>query len=83
MKAGIGFARFGNSRRGETELRRALEIAVAHDLHELVFRIEPVLNGINKCGAPEEVESAAPCAPYSHESLSEVSASLAALGAVG
>lgn len=81
MKAGIGFARFGNSRRAETELRRALEIAVAHELHELVFRIEPILAAINECGAPEEVESAAPSADYPNELLNGVTASLAALGA--
>ncbi len=80
MKAGIGFARFGNSRRAESELRRALEIATAHDLHELVFRIEPILKGINECGAFEEIESAAHNAACPHESLSEVSASLATLG---
>ena len=76
MKAAIGFVRFGNARRGENELRRALEIAVAHELHELVFRIEPILAGINECGAPDEVESAA----YPIDLLNEVSASLATLG---
>ncbi len=83
MKAGIGFARFGNSRRAETELRRALEIATAHELHELVFRIEHILTGIKNCGAPEEVESAARPAAYPDERLNEVSASLAALGTSG
>jgi tetratricopeptide (TPR) repeat protein len=79
MKEGIAFARFGNSRRAETELRRSLEIAMAHELHELVFRIEPILAGIKECGAPEEVESAAQPDPYPNEQLNEVSASLAAL----
>ena len=81
LKAGIGFARFGNVRRAETELLRALEIATAHELHELAFRIEPILNGINECGAPEELESAAPSPAFRSESLREVSASLATLGA--
>jgi hypothetical protein len=80
MKAGIGFARFGNYRRSENELRQAHEIATAHGLHELVFRIEPILAGSKDCGAPEEVESAAPAPAYPSESLSEVSASLATLG---
>ncbi len=80
MKAGIGFARFGNSRRAENELRKALEIATAHDLHELVFRIEPILAGAKDCGAPEHVESAAPEIDHVIESLKEVSASLATLG---
>jgi len=80
MKAGVGFARFGNYRRAESELRQAHEIATAHGLHELVFRIEPILKGSKGCGAPEEVESAAPAPAYPSKSLEEVSASLATLG---
>jgi len=80
MKAGIGFARFGNVKRGENELRHALEIATAHGLNELVFRIEPILSGAKDCGAPEYVESAASAPAYPSESLKEVSASLATLG---
>jgi tetratricopeptide (TPR) repeat protein len=80
MKAGIGFARFGNVRRAELELRQALEIATAHGLHELVFRIEPIFGGLKECGAPEYVESAAPAPAYPSESLNELSASLATLG---
>ena len=80
LKAGIGFARFGNERRAENELRKSLEIATAHGLNELVFRIEPILAGAKGCGAPDEVESAAPEDSYSIESLKEVSASLALLG---
>jgi hypothetical protein len=80
LKAGIGFARFGNVRRADAELRHALEIATAHDLNELVFRIEPILAGSKDCGAPEYVESAAPAPAYPSASLQEVSASLATLG---
>ena len=80
MKAGIGYARFGNSRRAGNELRHAYEIATAHGLHELVFRIEPILNGSKDCGAPEHVESAAPAPAYPSEALQEVSASLATFG---
>jgi len=80
MKAGIGYARFGNARKAETQLRQALEIATAHGLHEAVFRIEPILAGATDCGAPEQVESAAPEHSYDIESLKEVSASLAMLG---
>jgi tetratricopeptide (TPR) repeat protein len=79
LKAGIGFARFGNCRRAEGELRQALEIAVAHELHELVFRIERILGGVNECGAPDEAESAAVEATRRTESLRDLSASLAAL----
>jgi tetratricopeptide (TPR) repeat protein len=80
MKAGIGYARFGNTRKSENQLRQALEIATAHGLHELVFRIEPILASAMECGAPEHVESAAPENSYQIESLKEVSASLAMLG---
>jgi len=80
MKAGIGYARFGHSRRAENELRHAHEIATAHGLHELVFRIEPILNGSKDCGAPEHAESAAPAPAYPSEALQEVSASLATFG---
>lgn len=82
MKAGIGYARFGNARKSDTQLRQALEIATAHGLHEVVFRIEPILAGAKDCGAPEHVESAAPENSYDVESLKEVSASLAMLGTV-
>jgi len=81
LKAGIGFARFGNARRAESELRKSLEIATAHGLNELVFRIEPMLTGAKDCGAPEHVESAAPENSFEIESLKQVSASLAMLGA--
>jgi tetratricopeptide (TPR) repeat protein len=80
MKAGIGYARFGNPRRAENELRQALEIATAHGLHEFVFRIEPILARAKECGASEYVESAAPEVVHHSESLKEVSASLATLG---
>ena len=80
LKAGIGYARFGNERRAENELRKSLEIATAHGLNELVFRIEPILAGAKECGAPEHVESAAPEFAYDIASLKEVSASLATLG---
>jgi tetratricopeptide (TPR) repeat protein len=79
MKAGIGYARFGNARRAENELRKSLEIATAHGLNELVFRIEPILAGAKDCGAPDHVESAAPEFGSGIESLREVTASLATL----
>jgi len=72
MKAGIGYARFGNAKKSEAQLRQALEIAVAHDLHELVFRIEPILADAKECGAPEQVESAAPEFACDTASLKEV-----------
>ncbi len=80
LKAGIGYARFGNMRRAENELRKSYEIALAHDLNELVFHVEGILTGLNGCGAPEYTESAASTTVIQSDSLKEVSASLAALG---
>ena len=79
LKSGIGFARFGNLRRAETEMRHAHEIALAHELHELVFRVEGILAGLKECGASEYIESAASDIVIQSEALREVSASLASL----
>lgn len=79
MKSGVGYARFGNLRRAESELRQSYEIALAHGLHELEFRIERILGGLKECGAPDRVESAAADTAVQSDSLREVSASLAAL----
>lgn len=79
LKAGLGLARFGNRHRAEQELRRAHEIAIAHGLHELVFRIERMRNGLQDCRAPEDLESTTAESDGNKEALREVSASLAAL----
>jgi len=79
LKAGIGFARFENCRRAEIEFQRAHVIAIAHELHELVFRIERLSAGLNDCGAHEFVESAELTNVVRTESVREVSASLSAL----
>ncbi len=79
LKAGIGFARFENCRRAEIEFRRAHEIAVAHDLHEMVFRIERLSAGLKDCGAPEFIESAELTNAARTESVREVSESLSML----
>jgi hypothetical protein len=80
LKAGIGLARFGSYGRAEKELRRALEIATAHGLHEFVFRIERIESGLRDCCAPhnESAESEPVTAPT--EALRELSVSLASLG---
>src|SRR6266550_98612 len=82
LKAGIGLARFGNYARAEQELRRGLEIATAHGLHEFVFKIERIHSGLRDCDAPDHFESttseAAPAVTVPR-ALREVSASLAAL----
>jgi tetratricopeptide (TPR) repeat protein len=80
LNAGIGYGRFENTRRARAELERALDIATAHGLHELEFRIERILNSANDCGAPDDAEGAAPLLENQNASLRELSASLAALG---
>jgi tetratricopeptide (TPR) repeat protein len=80
LKAGIGFARFENFGRAEQELRRALEIATTHDLHEFVFRIERVISGLQDCPTPDALEATAPEPADTTEALREVSLSLAAFG---
>jgi tetratricopeptide (TPR) repeat protein len=80
LKAGIGFARFESFARAEQELRKALDVAATHGLHEKVYRIETMLHGLQDCMA---IEDAVPTIPEPIEitaALREVSASLAALG---
>jgi len=78
LKTGIGFARFENYGRAEQELRRALEIATTHDLHEFVFRIERLLDGLRECVSLDDIETTVPEPADANEALREVSASLAA-----
>jgi tetratricopeptide (TPR) repeat protein len=79
LKVAIGLARFGNRAKAEAHARTALEIASAHGLHELVFRIEQISHGLRECGAPDQVEGTAAEPAQWSEALREVSASLAAL----
>jgi hypothetical protein len=81
FKVGIGLARFGNYVKAEAQMRQALEIATAHGLHEFVFRIERIKNGLRECEALANIESAAAEPAKWTEQLREVSASLAALSA--
>jgi tetratricopeptide (TPR) repeat protein len=81
LKAGIGLARFGNYRRADAEMGRALDIAIAHELHEMVFRVERIKSGLQDCEALAQVESHAAEPAVWTEALREVSASLAALTA--
>lgn len=77
LKVGVGLARFGNFVRAATNARQALEIASAHGLHELVFRIERIINGLQVCEAPEEARLG-PEPIVQSDALREVRASLAA-----
>ena len=49
LKAGIGRARFGQFDRAEELLGKALETAESAGLHEFVFRIERIKNGLREC----------------------------------
>jgi len=81
LKVGMGLARFDSYAKAESNLRRAHEIATAHGLHELVFRIERVSNGLRDCETLDEIESTRAEPVMTNEALREVCASLAALGA--
>jgi tetratricopeptide (TPR) repeat protein len=81
LKVGIGLARFGNFAKAQTNLRHALEIATAHDLNEMVFRIERISEGLRECEAPDDIENAPAEPRLQSDALREVSASLAALSA--
>jgi tetratricopeptide (TPR) repeat protein len=83
LKVGIGLARFGNFRKATTELQAALEIAAAHGLHELVFRVERITSGLRDWDTLAECERIAATEPVVRsEALREVSASLASLAPV-
>jgi tetratricopeptide (TPR) repeat protein len=80
FKVGVGLARFGSVVKAETNVRHALEVASAHDLHEMVHRVERILEGLRGCEAPEEARP--PAEPVVQtDALREVRTSLAALGA--
>jgi len=80
LKVGIGLARFGNFRKAEAELQSALEIASAHGLHELAFRVERISNGLRDWESLAECEPVAAAEPVLRtEALREVRASLASL----
>jgi tetratricopeptide (TPR) repeat protein len=80
LKVGIGLARFENYRKAETEMRIALEIASAHGLHELEFRIARIRQGLRDCEAMLECGRIAGAEPIERtEALRDVSASLASL----
>ena len=78
LKCGIGEARFGLLRRSQASLTRALKVAEGAGLHEFVFKIERIKNGLRAC---EEVSAETPFAdaePVTQsEAMREVSASLA------
>jgi tetratricopeptide (TPR) repeat protein len=80
LKTGIGLARFGQLDRAEASLEVALRMAEQARLHEFVFRIERIKNGLRACTEPVDVPHLATAAPESQEeAVREVSAQLAEL----
>ena len=62
-------------------MQQALEIASAHELHDVVYKVERIKNGLRECEALEHIESTVAEPVTWTEQLREVSASLAALSA--
>ena len=80
LKMGIGRARFGQFDRAEELLTKALRAAEAAGLHEFVFRIERVKNGLRGCQRELAAETKVVEAPeFGTDAVREVSASLARL----
>lgn len=80
LKQGIGHARFGNFRRAETLMEKAMEVASAGGLHEFEFLIERIQGGLRDCEKTLPVEAQAGAEPVVQTAaLREVSASLAQL----
>jgi len=73
LKAGIGWARFGQFARGERVLTSALEIADDGGLHEFAFRIDRIRAGLRDC------QEAAAEPVVETEAVREVSDALARL----
>ena len=78
LKVGIGLARFGNYVKAAAQMQQALEIASAHRLHDAVFKIERIKNGLRECDALEHLETGAAEPVTWTEQLREVSAALSA-----
>jgi hypothetical protein len=79
LKAGIGRARFGQFDRADDLLTTALRTAEQAGLHEFVFRVERIRNGLHDCNS-----ACTPIAALEPESrndaVREVSKGLALLG---
>lgn len=80
LKAGVGEARFGQFGRAATFLEKALAVAEGAGIHEFVFKIERIKNGLHACEEAMRATSNADVEPViQSEALREVSASLAHL----
>jgi len=80
LKAGIGRARFGQFDRAQTLLTKALKTAESAGLHEFVFRVERIKNGLHECERALAAAAEILEAPrLESDAVREVSASLARL----
>jgi tetratricopeptide (TPR) repeat protein len=80
FKAGVGEARFGLFRRSRATLAGALKVAEDAGLHEFVFKIERIINGLHGCEEAIVATSYADAEPVTQsEAVRGVSASLAQL----
>ena len=80
LKVGIGRARFGQIPRANALVRTALRLAQEAGLHEFVFRIERIKDGLRDCkeGCSSGTLAAAESV-FDSDGLREVSNSLALL----
>ena len=80
LKVGIGEARFGQFQRARSSMARALKVAEHAGLHEFVFKIERITNGLRACEESMAAFLDADAEPLTQsEAVREVSASLAQL----
>jgi len=80
LKQGIGQARFGRFRRADALMKQALEIATSAGLHEVEFRIERIIGGLQDCEQVMAQEPQLSTEPMVQtDELREVSESLAQL----
>ncbi|PYP49831.1 MAG: hypothetical protein DMD45_13100, partial [Gemmatimonadetes bacterium] len=81
LKAAIGRARFGQFSRADALLRTALRLAEDAGLHEFVFRIERIRDGLRDCKEGCSCSPLAATEPaFGSDVLREVSNGLASLG---
>jgi tetratricopeptide (TPR) repeat protein len=79
LKQGIGQARFGRFRRAESLMKQALDLASTAGLHEVEFRIERIMGGLQDCEQAMAQESQCAEPVVQSAELREVSESLAQL----
>jgi len=79
LKQGIGQARFGRFRRAESLMKQALDLASKAGLHEVEFRIERIMGGLQDCEQAIARESQLAEPVVQSAELREVSESLAQL----